>query len=154
MENNTEHGLKRTQRVLMGAYMGIMSFALLWVILGEFCQVSFLGIWQSETELQFVCQIIFQLGTLALIPLALRLFKFRKIHQELVNDATPNHTKLLVYGMMRIDMLLFPMLINLMLYYFFLVPGFGYMAIVLFLSSLFIVPTMDKCKAEITEKQA
>jgi hypothetical protein len=52
------------------------------------------------------------------------------------------------------DMLLFPMLINLMLYYFFFVSGFGYMAIVLFLSSLFIVPTMDKCKAEITEKEA
>lgn len=52
------------------------------------------------------------------------------------------------------DMLLFPMLINLMLYYFFFVSGFGYMAIVLFLSSLFIVPTMDKCKAEITEKRS
>ena len=41
-----------------------------------------------------------------------------------------------------------------MLYYFFFVSGFGYMAIVLFLSSLFIVPTMDKCKAEITEKRS
>jgi hypothetical protein len=154
MENKSEQGLKHTQRALMCVYAALMLFALIWVILGEFSQANFIGIWQGETGLLFVCQIIFQLGTLALIPLALRLFKFSKIHHSLVNDTTPNHAKLLLYGVLRMDMLLLPMIINLMLYYFFMVPGFGYMAIVLFLSSLFIVPTIEKCKAEITEKQA
>ena len=102
----------------------------------------------------FICQIVFQIGTLALIPLALRLFKFRKIHDEIINDGTPNHAKLLVYGMLRMDMLHFPMIINILLYYFFMEPGFGYMAIVLFLSSLFIVPTLKRCEAEVTESEA
>ena len=85
MENKSEQGLKHTQRALMCVYAGLMLFALIWVILGEFSQANFIGIWQGETGLLFVCQIIFQLGTLALIPLALRLFKFSKIHHSLVN---------------------------------------------------------------------
>ena len=102
----------------------------------------------------FICKTVLVISTLALIPLALRLFKFRKIHEELINDTTPNHAKLLVYGMLRMDMLHFPMIINILLYYFFMEPGFGYMAIVLFLSSLFIVPTMKRCEAEVTESEA
>ena len=154
MENKTNQGMKQTQRALMAVYLGMMSFAIIWVGLCELTTPNFIGLWQSQTEMLFICQIIFQLGTLALIPLALRLFKFRKIHEELINDTTPNHAKLLVYGMLRMDMLHFPMVINLMLYYFFMVPGFGYMAIVLFLSSLFIVPTMKRCEAEVTESEA
>ena len=74
MENKSEQGLKQTQRALMCVYAALMLFALIWVILGEFSQANFIGIWQGETGLLFVCQIIFQLGTLALLPLALRLF--------------------------------------------------------------------------------
>lgn len=149
-----KQGLKQTQRALMAVYIGMMSFAIIWVGLCELTTPNFIGLLQKETEILFICQIVFQIGTLALIPLALRLFKFRKIHDEIINDETPNHAKLLVYGMLRMDMLHLPMIINLMLYYFFMVPGFGYMAIVLFLSSLFIVPTMKRCEAEVTESEA
>lgn len=152
MEN--KQGLKQTQRALMAVYIGMMSFAIIWVGLCELTTPNFIGLLQNETEILFICQIVFQIGTLALVPLALRLFKFRKIHYEIINDETPNHAKLLVYGMLRMDMLHLPMIINLMLYYFFMVPGFGYMAIVLFLSSLFIVPTFKRCEAEVTESEA
>lgn len=152
MEN--KQGLKQTQRALMAVYIGMMSFAIIWVGLCELTTPNFIGLLQKETEILFICQIVFQIGTLALVPLALRLFKFRKIHDEIINDETPNHAKLLVYGMLRMDMLHLPMIINLMLYYFFMVPGFGYMAIVLFLSSLFIVPTLKRCEAEVTESEA
>lgn len=152
MEN--KQGLKQTQRALMAVYIGMMSFAIIWVGLCELTTPNFIGLLQKETEILFICQIVFQIGTLALVPLALRLFKFRKIHDEIINDETPNHAKLLVYGMLRMDMLHLPMIINLVLYYFFMVPGFGYMAIVLFLSSLFIVPTMKRCEAEVTESEA
>ena len=149
-----KQGLKQTQRALMAVYIGMMSFAIIWVGLCELTTPNFIGLLQKETEILFICQIVFQIGTLALVPLALRLFKFRKIHEEIINDETPNHAKLLVYGMLRMDMLHLPMIINLMLYYFFMVPGFGYMAIVLFLSSLFIVPTLKRCEAEVTESEA
>ena len=149
-----KQGLQQTQRALMAVYIGMMSFAIIWVGLCELTTPNFIGLLQKETEILFICQIVFQIGTLALIPLALRLFKFRKIHDEIINDETPNHAKLLVYGMLRMDMLHLPMIINLMLYYFFMVPGFGYMAIVLFLSSLFIVPTLKRCEAEVTESEA
>lgn len=152
MEN--KQGLKQTQRALMAVYIGMMSFAIIWVGLCELTTPNFIGLLQKETEILFICQIVFQIGTLSLVPLALRLFKFRKIHEELINDTTPNHAKLLVYGMLRMDMLHFPMIINILLYYFFMEPGFGYMAIVLFLSSLFIVPTMKRCEAEVTESEA
>lgn len=152
MEN--KQGLKQTQRALMAVYIGMMSFAIIWVGLCELTTPNFIGLLQKETEILFICQIVFQIGTLALVPLALRLFKFRKIHDEIINDETPNHAKLLVYGMLRMDMLHLPMIINLMLYYFFMIPGFGYMAIVLFLSSLFIVPTLKRCEAEVTESEA
>lgn len=149
-----KQGLKQTQHALMAVYIGMMTLALAWVAICEFQAPVFVGQWQNETEMLFICQIVFQIGTLALVPLALRLFKFRKIHDEIINDETPNHAKLLVYGMLRMDMLHLPMIINLVLYYFFMVPGFGYMAIVLFLSSLFIVPTLKRCEAEVTESEA
>ena len=138
----------------MAVYIGMMSFAIIWVGLCELTTPNFIGLLQKETEMFFICKTVLVISTLALIPLALRLFKFRKIHEELINDTTPNHAKLLVYGMLRMDMLHFPMIINILLYYFFMEPGFGYMAIVLFLSSLFIVPTMKRCEAEVTESEA
>ena len=138
----------------MAVYIGMMSFAIIWVGLCELTTPNFIGLLQKETEMFFICKTVLVISTLALIPLALRLFKFRKIHEELINDTTPNHAKLLVYGMLRMDMLHFPMIINILLYYFFMEPGFGYMAIVLFLSSLFIVPTMKRCEAEVTENEA
>lgn len=149
-----KQGLKQTQRALMTVYIGMMSFAIIWVGLCELTTPNFIGLLQKETEIFFICKTVLVISTLALIPLALRLFKFRKIHEELINDTTPNHAKLLVYGMLRMDMLHFPMIINILLYYFFMEPGFGYMAIVLFLSSLFIVPTMKRCEAEVTESEA
>ena len=149
-----KQGLKQTQRALMVVYIGMMSFAIIWVGLCELTTPNFIGLLQKETEMFFICKTVLVISTLALIPLALRLFKFRKIHEELINDTTPNHAKLLVYGMLRMDMLHFPMIINILLYYFFMEPGFGYMAIVLFLSSLFIVPTMKRCEAEVTESEA
>lgn len=149
-----KQGLKQTQRALMAVYIGMMSFAIIWVGLCELTTPNFIGLLQKETEMFFICKTVLVISTLALIPLALRLFKFRKIHEELINDTTPNHAKLLVYGMLRMDMLHFPMIINILLYYFFMEPGFGYMAIVMFLSSLFIVPTMKRCEAEVTESEA
>ncbi len=41
-----------------------------------------------------------------------------------------------------------PMLVNAVLYYVFMNVAFGYMAIILFLSTLFIFPTQERCEQE------
>ena len=52
------------------------------------------------------------------------------------------------YSLVRLEMLLMPMLVNAVLYYVFMNVAFGYMAIILFLSTLFIFPTQERCEQE------
>ena len=88
------------------------------------------------------CRMLF--FTLCVIPVALRLFKFRDVARRL---ATPQG--LLRCGMLRLLMLCVPMLINAVLYYLYMSVAFGYMGIILFLCMAFVVPTKGRCEAEI-----
>jgi hypothetical protein len=88
--------------------------------------------------------------TLASIPLALRLFKFRKIHAELLEYKAPALQK---WGIVRLTLLLSPMLINTILYYMYMNTAFGYLAIILVLCLPFVYPTMSRCLAE-TESES
>ena len=57
------------------------------------------------------------------------------------------------WGVIRLSMLCFPMLVNTLFYYLFMNVAFGYMGIILFLCLFFIVPTTDRCIEETTLKE-
>ena len=58
---------------------------------------------------------------------------------------------LLRFGILRLSLLVVPMVANTLLYYMFMLPSFGYMAIILFLSIFFVFPSMERCVGDVAE---
>ena len=102
-------------------------------------------------ESEFISLTIMELASLAAVFLALRLFKFKQIHQSLVTEKAP---ALLKFGLLRLVLLEVPMLSNTLLYYIYMNTTFGYLAIIQLLCLPFVYPTMSRCIAETTEDEA
>lgn len=107
------------------------------------------GVLADETQVLFVMAIVMQLLTICVIPLALRLFKFKYVNRQLVDGTNEERaTHLRKWGVGRLAMLCLPMVLNMLFYYITMVVGFCYMAIILMLSLFFIYPSMERCRQE------
>lgn len=103
----------------------------------------------SDQQAEFLLTTMMELLTLALIPLALRLFKFKMVHDELMARPVEALRK---WGTLRLLMLEVPMLTNTLLYYAYANTAFGYMAIIIAIALAFVYPSMNRCIAETTEE--
>ena len=108
------------------------------------------GIMAGETQSEFLLTSTMELVTLAFAFLSLRLFKFAYIHADLVNR---QEKALLKWGYLRLLLIQAPLVINTLLYYLYMKPTFGYLAIILALCLPFVYPSMDRCLAEVSEEQ-
>ena len=132
--------MKKTQQILMTVFAGLLALTLIVVVLYE-TDILSAGRNTLDKNAEFMQLTI-------CVVLALRLFKFKEIHQSLVNDKAP---ALLKFGMFRLMLLELPMLSNTLFYYMYMNTAFGYMAIILLICLPFVVPTMNRCIAETTE---
>ena len=105
----------------------------------------------SGEQAEFLLTTMMELLTLAMVPQALRLFKFQKVHAELVNQSVEAMKK---WGVLRLIMLEVPMLVNTLLYYTYANTAFGYMAIIIAITLPFVYPSMNRCMAETTEEES
>lgn len=137
--------LKQVQHILVFAYVCWMLLALILIGVYE-TGILLPGDLSEVSLLQFWCQIGMELLTICSIPLALRLFKF---HFVVSSIRSGREKKLLLWALLRIDMLGCPLMLNVLLYELTLNPAFGYMGIILFLCMFFITPSMERCKAEL-----
>lgn len=128
-----------------------IAVALIIVILYE-TEILLPGALALNNKLCFVVATIMELLTIAIIPFALRLFKFRKVNSKLTENESTRWENLLKFGSVRILLLAIPMIINVVCYYLFTLTAFAYMAIILFLCMFFVYPTVDKCIAETTKQ--
>lgn len=140
--------MKQTRTVLMSQFVGILMAVLL-------VSVSFeTGILEdgilagADAQLEFVILSIMELLTIAFIPLALRLLKFKKIEADLRQR---HAVALRKWGVLRLSMLDFVLLFNTLFYYLFLNTSFGYMAIILVLCLCFVYPSVSRCEEEAFE---
>ena len=108
------------------------------------------GIMAGDTQSEFLLTSTMELVTLAFAFLSLRLFKFGRIHADLVNR---QEKALLKWGYLRLLLIQAPLVINTLLYYLYMKPTFGYLAIILALCLPFVYPSMDRCLAEVSEEQ-
>lgn len=136
--------LKQTQKRLLLNFWLILLPSFLLVVLYETELLEPTDI-SHDVNFVFFMQILQEVVTIAVIPLSLKLFKMKKIHEKLVKEKGP---ALLKWGMIRIDMLCIPMLVNTFMYYQTMSPAFGYMAIILFLCLFFIYPSLGRCYSE------
>ena len=91
-----------------------------------------------------------ELSTLAMAFLGLRLFKFPMIHTQLVTEKEP---AMLKWGLLRLFVLEVPMIVNTYLYYMYMNPTFGYLAIILLLTLPFVFPSEGRCLDETNENR-
>ena len=141
--------MKRTQTVLLAFYILAIIVCVMLVVFYE-TELLPTGVMASDKQSEFLLTTLMELVTLGGIFLALRLFKFKKVHQILCSHRAPALMKL---GMLRLSLLLIPMQVNTLLYYLYMNPTFGYMAIILLLCLPFVYPSMNRCLDETTEEE-
>ncbi len=94
---------------------------------------------------EYYCALVMELLTIVLIPLALRLFRLSWVERSIKADPS---RRLPVWRYVRMAMLSVPMMANVLLYYQFVHPSFGYMAIIGLLSLSFVYPSAARCQSE------
>lgn len=132
--------MKKVIRTLKYLFSLILLVTLLLVLVFE-SELLLPGFILVESKVDFVIKYIMELMTIIIIPLSLRLFKFKSVERKL---ATKKQHALLRWGVLRIIMLGIPMIINTILYYGFLAVEYGYLSIILLISMIFIYPSKDK----------
>lgn len=125
----------------MAVVVIILVLALMTVVLYE-TETLLPGALTVDKQSEFIITAIMELVSLAGVFLALRLFRFRKIHEALITRKAP---ELLKWGLLRLALLEVPMLCNTLLYYSYMNTTFGYMAIIQALCLPFVWPTMNRC---------
>lgn len=98
----------------------------------------------DDKSVEFVVATIMELLTICVIPVALKLFRFKRISKLLTSAEA-----LSKWGTIRLLMLCVPMIVNMVFYYMFMNVAFGYMGIIIFLCLFFVVPTKERCRSEI-----
>ena len=137
--------MKRTQRILMALFLVIIALAVVLVVVFE-TGIAEPGAWAGNEQLEFIVVSLMELIALCVIPLGLRLLKFGGIRRQLLAQSAE---KLLCWGSVRMLMLGVPFVACVLFYYlFFMKATFGYLAIILLLSMLFVLPTRGKCESE------
>ena len=100
----------------------------------------------GDKEQEFLVTTILQLLTICNIPLALRLFKFKTVKEVISQKREKGH---FYVASLRMALLVFPMIANIICYYLYMNVAFLYLTIILALSLVFIIPTKDRCDSEL-----
>ncbi len=103
-----------------------------------------LGIDADSSNAEVITLGIMEMLTLCIIPLALRMMKFHAIAQK-AKSSWHSYSRI---ASVRILAMALPMLVNTLFYYYYLVPAFGYLAIILLLAMVFVYPSKSRCKNE------
>ena len=137
--------MKETRNQLMAFFVFAIVFALAAVVAYE---TGFMesGLFTERNTSEFIFVSLMELLTLGGVFLALRLFKFDKVHDDLVEK---KEHALFKWGLLRLALILIPMVGNTYLYYMFMNTTFGYLAIIQLLSLPFVYPSMSRCKSEV-----
>lgn len=125
-------------------YIGSIVLAAVMVVLYE-TQTILEGALAGDVQGEFLAVTVMELLTICSIPVALRLFKFRKVREIIERKKAEG---LYLMALVRMALICLPMLVNTLLYYLYMAPAFGYMAIIGFISMAFITPTVTRCESE------
>ena len=140
--------MKNVKNTLTVLLWTVLALALIVVVLFETDVLLFGYYAGSGQQAEFLLTTMMELLTLAVIPLALKLFKFKRVHADLVSRKAEALRK---WGLLRLLMLLVPLLVNTLLYYAYANVAFGYMAIILVIVLPFVYPSMQRCLSETEE---
>ena len=130
----------------MTVFVGALVLTGIIVLLFE-TDVLLAGTAVGNSQVEFVMTVIMELLSLGQIWLALRLFKFKMVKQDLI---TRKEVALRNWGVLRLLLLDIPMFFNALFYEIFLNTTFGYLTIILLICQAFVYPSLTRCEAEVT----
>lgn len=136
--------MKRVLNILQVEAGASILICLFMVVLYE-NDILLVGQWGADRIADYYWAIFMEIATICLIPLSLRLFKWKRVVSAI-------HAKgdqaMLYWGFLRLAMICLPMLLNTWLYYQFMNVAFGYMGIIGLLSLCFVYPTRTRYNEE------
>ncbi len=140
--------MKKTQQQLMLLFGTFLVLSAAIYVAGEFLHYDMSIFDDASHTTRFCIYTTMILLTVIMLPLALRLFKFRKVSDDLhLRQAAA----LRQWGSLRLIVMGLLLLVNTALYYAFgLEASYGYLAVVTLLCFPFVIPTMSRCKAELS----
>ena len=121
--------MKKCARKLQAIVYSAIGLSLLMIILFE-TDILAPGSCGGNLTAEFYTLMAAELITICVVPLALWMFRAKTIKQKLISG---KEHSLLRFGILR------------------LLPSFGYMAIILFLSIFFVFPSMERCVGDVAE---
>ena len=139
--------MKKVSKQLTAFYFAQIIIALVVIVLFETDMLP-AGIKADDKQSDFVLTALMEIISLGAAFLGLRLFKFKPIHNDLVNRKELAMWK---WGMTRLIILEAPMVINTLLYYIYMNTTFGYLGIILLLCLPFVYPSLSRCEGEVSE---
>ena len=139
--------MKKCARKLQAIVYSAIGLSLLMIILFETDNLA-PGSCGGNLTAEFYTLMAAELITICVVPLALWMFRAKMIKKSLVAG---KENALLRWGLCRQLILAVPMLLNAFFYYAFMLPSFGYLGIILFLSMFFIYPSLERCMFEVSE---
>lgn len=137
--------MMKSVRKTLSILFAVPIFLSLIIVLLYECDLLISGEMERDAVLEYQLVGTMELITICLIPLALRLFKFKFVHRQIIDDSVKGMKK---WGILRIAMIAIPMLVNTFLYYQFVNVAFGYMGIIGLLSLVFVYPSEERCRRE------
>lgn len=144
--------LKKILFRLRMEYMAVWAVAILLVVLFEFeCLLP--GLFAGEERAVYLAQTISILITLGCIPLALKLFSLKYVERRL-REGGSNLTVYRGWCEVRIALLAFPLIINLLLYYLIMEVSSAYCALIVVLAMLFCWPSESRLNYETANGEA
>ena len=139
--------MEKTKNILMMCFWWWLCVAIIIVVLyeGELLET---GMLTEDTSMEFVLTTLMELLSLAAVFVGLRMFKKKRIHDDLT---TRKALALRFWGLIRLCIIGLPLSLNVLFYYLFMNTTFGYMAIIMALCLPFVYPTLNRCLTETEE---
>ena len=137
--------METTRRVLLSVLWGSVLIALILILLYENDILS-QGKLVGNVKAEYFTSVFMDLLACLFIPLCLWLFRWSVVKRSL---QAHKEKALLRWGLFRLLMLCVPMLVCLLLYYFYQNVAFGYLAIIFAICLFFVYPSMSRCLSEI-----
>ena len=138
-----------TTKILKATFWGLLAVGATMVVAFE-SNLLLPGEMSGNGIMEYYFAVTLQLLTIALLPLALRLFKFKAVAKLLLSEGGK---RLLPLALLRMSMIAVPMLANGLLYYLFMSTTFGYMAIICLLCITFVYPSSERCNMETSDDE-
>ena len=134
--------MMETRRKLLAAFYSAAALLAAVCIAGEADMLPS-GWLPPGSGIEYTLLSAMELATVCTIPLSLRLFKFACVVRRLTSVGAYAG-----FSHLRLSAMAVPMLANAVFYYAGYNVAFGYMAIILALSCLFVYPTEERCSSE------